>query len=448
MGSAVSKGVSRHRSGAGARTPFLLALLLVALVRPAEAQTLYVRAGSLVDVEHGLVLKDQLIRIEGERIAAVSPYAPPPAGSVLIDWSRYQLLPGLIDMHTHLADYGQSSNPAEPLLHSPQETVLKGVANARATLRAGFTTVHDVGCFRAFTDVALRDAINAGVVEGPRMSVVGAYITTPGGGGEVTGLSPDVAQPADMRVGVVRDENDTRLKVRSLFQHGVDGIKLIATGAVLALGTEPGRLELTEGEMRAAVLEAQGNGGFVVAHAHGAAGIKAAIRAGARVIEHASLIDDEGIALARRMGTALDMDIYNGDYIEEVGTREGWPADYLRKNRETTDAQREGFRKAVKAGVILSFGTDSGVYPHGENARQFAYMVKYGMTPMQAIQAATTTAARLLGWSRDVGSSSPGHYADLIAVEGDALADISLLTRVVAVMKGGRIVKTPYTSLH
>lgn len=439
----INETLARLTRPARSSACLFFALLQLALVAPAQAQTIYVRAGSLVDVERGVVLSDQLIRIEGERIAAVAPYAPPPAGSVVLDWSRYQLLPGLIDMHTHLADYGQSSNPAEPLLHSPQETVLKGVSNARSTLRAGFTTVHDVGCFRAFSDVALRDAINAGVVEGPRMSVVGAYITTPGGGGEVTGLAPDILLPADMRVGVVRDENDTRLKVRALFQRGVDGIKLIATGAVLALGTEPGRQELTEGEMRAAVVEAQGNGGFVVAHAHGAAGIKAAIRAGVRVIEHASLIDDEGIALAKRMGTALDMDIYNGDYIEAVGTRDGWPADYLRKNRETTDAQREAFRKAVKAGVTLAFGTDEGVYPYGDNARQFAYMVRYGMTPLQAIQAATTTAARLLGWSRDVGAASPGHYADLIAVEGDALKDVAVLTRVVAVMKGGHIVKAP-----
>jgi imidazolonepropionase-like amidohydrolase len=250
-----------------------------------------------------------------------------------------------------------------------------------------------------------------------------------------------VQLPADMRVGVVTGPEDVRLKVNQLFQRGVDSIKLIATGAVLAEGTEPGVQELSEEEMRAAVETAKANGGWVTAHAHGAAGIKAAIRAGVRAIEHASLIDDEGIALAKARGVFLDMDIYNGDYIEEVGTREGWPADHLRKNRETTDAQREGFRKAVKAGVKISFGTDAGVYPHGLNARQFKYMVRYGMTPMQAIQAATVTAAELLGWSADVGAVAPGHYADMVAVKADPIADIAALERVDHVMKGGVLVR-------
>jgi len=415
--------------------------LALFIAGPALADTSYVRAGRLVDSEKGVVLTDRLIRIEDGRVAAVTAYAPPPAGAVVVDWSDYTVLPGLIDMHTHLADWGQTSNVAEPLLHSAQEIAYVGARHARETLLAGFTTVHDVGCFRAFTDVALRDAINRGDVEGPRMSVVGAYITVPGGGGEVTGFAPDVQVPADMRVGVVTDPQDVRLKVNMLFQRGVDSIKLIATGAVLAEGTEPGVQELSEEEMRAAVETAKANGGWVTAHAHGADGIKAAIRAGVKSIEHASLIDDEGIALAKAKGVFLDMDVYNGDYIEEIGTKEGWPAGYLRKNRETTDAQREGFRKAVKAGVKVSFGTDAGVYPHGLNARQFKYMVRYGMTPMQAIQAATVTAADLLGWSADVGAVSPGHYADMIAVKADPIADISVLEHVDHVMKGGAIIR-------
>jgi imidazolonepropionase-like amidohydrolase len=351
------------------------------------------------------------------------------------------VLPGLIDLHTHLADAGQTSNPAEPLLHSAADVALIGARNARVTLRAGFTTVRDVGCFRAFTDVALKRAIDAGEVEGPRMTVAGAYITVPGGGGEVTGLAPDVRLPDDMRVGVVRDASETTLKARYLFQNGADFIKLIATGAVLALGTEPGQQELSEEEMRAAVAEAARHGSYAAAHAHGAEGIKAAIRAGVRSIEHASLIDAEGIRLARERGVYLDMDIYDGDYINEVGSAEQWPEDYLRKNRDTTDAQREGFRRAVQAGVKLGFGTDAGVYPHGLNARQFAYMVRYGMTPLQAIQSATTVAAELIGWSADVGAVSAGHYADLIAVEGDALADVRVLEHVAAVMKGGTLVR-------
>jgi imidazolonepropionase-like amidohydrolase len=408
---------------------------------PALAETSYVRAGRLIDTEKGAVLLDRLIRIEDGRVAAVTPYAPPPAGAALVDWSAYTVLPGLIDMHTHLADWGQTNNVAEPLLHSRQEMAYVGARNARVTLRAGFTTVHDVGCFRGLSDVALRDAINRGDVDGPRMNVVGAYITVPGGGGEVTGLAPDVTVPEDMRLGVVRDAADARLKVDYLFQHGVNSIKLIATGAVLAEGTEPGQIELSDDEMRAAVTAAAAHGSWATAHAHGAEGIKAAIRAGVRSIEHASLIDDEGIALAKAKGVFLDMDIYNGDYIEEVGTKEGWPAGYLRKNRETTDAQRAGFRKAVKARVKLIFGTDAGVYPHGGNARQFKYMVRYGMTPMQAIQAATIVSAELLRWSNDVGVIAPGRFADMVAVAADPLADISALERIDHVMKGGALVR-------
>jgi imidazolonepropionase-like amidohydrolase len=419
------------------------ALLLagVVLAAPGFAQTSYVRAGRFVDTETGVVLTDRLIRIENGRVAAVTAYAAVPAGAAVTDWSAYTVIPGLIDMHTHLADWGQTSNVAEPLLHSAQEIAYVGLHNARVTLRAGFTTVHDVGCFRGLSDVALRDAIDRGDVEGPRMNVVGAYITVPGGGGEVTGLAPDVKIPEEMRMGVESSANEARLKVNYLYQHGVNSTKLIVTGAVLAEGTEPGRQEMSEEEIRAAVDAAKANGSWATAHAHGAEGIKAAIRGGVRSVEHASLIDDEGIAMAKARGIYLVMDIYNGDYIEEVGTKEGWPAGYLRKNRETTDAQRENFRKAVKAGVKVSFGTDAGVYPHGENARQFKYMVRYGMTAMQAIQAATVVAAEQLEWSKDVGALSPGHYADMVAVKADPLADISALEHVDHVMKGGVLVR-------
>jgi imidazolonepropionase-like amidohydrolase len=347
-------------------------------------------------------------------------------------------------MHTHVADgFAGSEDPAESLKHSAAETVLKGADTARVTLEAGFTSVRDVGVYRGLNDVALRNAIDAGWVPGPRMKVAGAYITVPGGGGAVTGASPDVGIPADFRLGEVRNADEAREKVRYLFQHGADFIKLIATGAVLAIGSEPGQLELTEAEMKAACDEAKLRGSYCIAHAHGAEGIKAAIRAGARSIEHASLIDDEGIALAKARGVWLDMDIFDGDWIDEEGRRAGWPAEYMRKNIDTTELQRQGFRKAVKAGVKLSFGTDAGVYPHGMNARQFAYMVRYGMTPMQAIQSATTVAAELMGTSKDVGSLSPGHYGDMIAVSGDPLADVGVLTRVEGVIKGGKVVKAP-----
>jgi imidazolonepropionase-like amidohydrolase len=415
------------------------AMLLGAL--PAQAGRIeYVRAGKLIDVLAGRVLTDQIIRIEDDRIVSVGPWKGAPKDGPVIDWSGKTVLPGLIDMHTHLADFADS-NPGSILMHSAAESALRGAENARVTLRAGFTTVHDVGCYRGLTDVALRDAINAGWVPGPRMNVVGAYITVPGGGGDITGYAPDVPIPPDMRYGVIRNAEEAREKVRFLFQRHVDTIKLIASGAVLAMGSEPGRLELSEDEIRAAVAEATENGSYATAHAHGAAAIKAAIRAGVRSIEHASLIDAEGIAMAKARGVWLVMDIYNGDYIDTEGRRLGWPAEYLRKNLETTQAQREGFRAAVQAGVKVAFGTDAGVYPHGDNAKQFAYMVRWGMTPMQAIQAATSVAAELLRWEKDVGAVAPGRFADLVAVDGDPLADIRVLEHVAVVMKGGEVVR-------
>ena len=402
----------------------------------------YVRAGRLIEPEKGAVLEDQLITIKNRRVSAIGPWAQAPSDGPLTDWSAYTVLPGLIDMHVHLADAEQSSNVAEPLLHSVADIAYLGAANARKTLEAGFTTVHDVGTFRALSDVSLRNAINKGLIPGPRLNVVGAYITGAGGGGEVnSALAPDVEVPADMRAGVVKDANDARLKVIWLLSRGADSIKLIATGAVLVAGGGVGIQELTDEEMKAAVDAAKSRGSWVTAHANSAEGIKAAIRAGVKSIEHASLIDDEGIALAKKNGVYLDMDIYCGDYIDKEGTAQGWHPDMLHKNRETTEVQREGFRKAVKAGVKMTFGTDAGVFPHGLNARQFKYMVRYGMTPMQAIQSATTTAAELLGWEKDVGSLTPGHYADMVAVSGDPLKDISELEHIDGVIKGGELVR-------
>lgn len=408
---------------------------------PALAETVYVHVGHLIDPSAGKVQGDTLIRVDDGRVSAIAPWTTPPAGAKVVDWSGLWVLPGLIDCHVHLADVEQSNNVAEPLLHSAEEIAYIGARNARTTLMAGFTTVHDVGSFRGLADVELRNAIDRGDVPGPRVSAVGAYITIPGGGGEVTGLAPDVTLPADMRMGVAATPAEVELKVNYLFQHGADSIKLIATGAVLAEGTEPGQQELSEEMMAAAVKVAKARGSWVTAHAHGAEGIKSAIRAGVRGIEHASLIDDEGIAMAKARGTFLDMDIYDGDFIAQVGRHDGWPEAMLRKNDETTEAQRQGFAKAVKAGVKLPFGTDAGVYPHGLNARQLRYMVRYGMTPMQAIQSATTVAAEFLGMSKDVGALTPGHYADMVAVNVDPLADITALERIGHVMKGGEVVR-------
>lgn len=420
-----------------------LALLAGVVSLPAAAQTLDVRAGRLIDPASGQVLSDRRIRIVDGRIAAVEPWQATAMDAEVVDWSGFTVLPGLIDLHTHIADgaIGNNSDPADPLKHSEAATILKGVAAARTMLRSGFTTVRDVGVYRGLTDVALRDAIAAGHVEGPRMFVAGGYITTPGGGGDLDALAADVPVPDGFRVGVVRNASEARDRARLLLDRGADFIKLIATGAVLALGSEPGSLELSPDEMKAACDEASLRGKYCIAHAHGAEGIKAAIRAGARTIEHASYLDAQGLALAKAKGVWLDMDIFNGDFIEEVGTKEGGPAEYLRKNRETTDIQRRGFAAAVKAGAKLTFGTDAGVYPYGMGARQFTYMVRYGMTPLQAIRSATSEAAKALGQDRELGSLAPGAWGDLVAVRGDPLHDVSILERVDGVIKQGRIAR-------
>ena len=423
---------------------FLLFFAITALgAASSAAQTTDVHAGRLIDPAAGKVLTDQRIRIVDGKIASVVPWRDAD-GPAAIDWSGETVLPGLIDLHTHLADGAidpNESDPAAPLKRSEARTILMGAKAASIELRSGFTTVRDVGVYRGLTDIALRDSINAGEVEGPRMFVAGGYITTPGGGGEIDALAPDIPLPETFRIGEVHNPADARDRARYLLDHGADFIKLIATGAVLAIGSEPGALELSPEEMKAACDEAKLRGSYCIAHAHGAEGIKAAIRAGVRTIEHASYLDAEGIALAKSHAVWLDMDIYNGDYINEVGTRQHWPAEYLRKNIETTDVQRRGFAAAVKAGAKMTFGTDAGVYPYGLGARQFAYMVRYGMTPMQAIQAATTEASRALRMEGQVGSVASGAYGDLIAVRGDPLSDIRVLEHVDAVVKEGRLVR-------
>ena len=424
-------------------TPILasLAVLFTFLPTAAIASDQYIATGKLVDVRAGAVLANQCISITDDRITAVAPCGATPKGAKRVDWSAFTVLPGFIDLHTHLADAGQSADLALPIKTSPAATALLGANNARLTLEAGFTAVRDVGTYRGLTDIALRDAINAGHVPGPRMFVAGAYITLPKGGGELNGVVPNDQLPADMRLGIASTPEEAAVRTAFLIEQGADFIKTIATGAVLAIGTEPGEPELSEAQLRAVVQTAKAKGKFVTAHAHGAVGIKNAIRAGVRSIEHASLIDDEALAIAKASGTWLVMDIYNGDYIDDIGTREKWPEEYLRKNRETTDIQRARFTQAVKMGVNIAYGTDSGVYPHGQNGRQFAYMVRHGMTPMQAIQSATIRAAELLGKDDALGSIAPGRLADLVAVDGDPLQDIRVLENVAHVMQGGNTVR-------
>jgi imidazolonepropionase-like amidohydrolase len=409
----------------------------------AVAETVDVHAGRVIDPASGKVLTDQRIRLIDGKFAGIMPWRAGD-GAGAIDWSGYTVLPGLIDLHTHLADGAidpNESDPAAPLKHSESDTILKGAKAASIELRSGFTTVRDVGVYRGLTDIALRDAINAGEVEGPRMYVAGGYITVPGGGGEINALAADVPVPEAFRMGEVRTPAEARDRARFFLDRGADFIKLIATGAVLAIGGIPGALELSPEEMKAACDEAKEHGSYCIAHAHGAEGIKAAIRAGVRTIEHASYLDAEGIELAKKYGVWLDMDIYNGDWINDVGVKQHWPAEYLRKNVETTDIQRRGFAAAVKAGAKMTFGTDAGVYMYGLGARQFAYMVRYGMTPLQAIQSATTEAAKALRKEGQVGTLSPGAWGDLIAVKGDPLTDIRTLEHVEGVIKEGKLVR-------
>lgn len=432
--------------GAGLQSvtqPIFLVLAAALSLAPSAllANDIYLEAGRLVDVQAGNVLMGQCISITDDKITAIASCGPTPKGAERVDWSGFTVLPGLIDLHTHLADAGQSADLGLPLKTSPAATALIGAHNARLTLEAGFTTVRDVGTYRGLTDIALRDAINAGHVPGPRMFVAGAYITIPKGGGELNGVIPNDRLPSDMRLGVASTPEEAAAKTAFLIEQGADFIKTIATGAVLAIGTEPGEPEITEDQLRAVVETARAKGVFVTAHAHGAVGIKNALRAGVRSIEHASLIDDDALAMAKASGTWLVMDIYNGDYIDDIGTKEGWPEEYLRKNRETTDVQRVGFMKAVKRGVKLAYGTDSGVYPHGQNAKQFAYMVRYGMTPMQAIQSATIRAAELLGKEKMLGAIAAGRFADLVAVKENPLTNIAALEHIALVMKDGKIVR-------
>lgn len=402
-----------------------------------------VRPDLVLDVVTGELLAERAVVVDGDRIAGVVAAGDAPAeGPVFVDLPGQTVLPGLIDCHTHLVGEPDSGHGyADLLARTGAQEALSGVRNARDTLLAGFTTVRDVGTYRAFVDVALRDAIDQGWVPGPRMLAAGAYVTCSGGGGELTGLAPDVdaVLPYEFRVGVADSVDEIRRAVRRVLHGGADFVKLIATGAVMAAGGVPGAPELTEEQIRAAVEEAALSGADVAAHAHGAEGIKRAVRGGVRSIEHGSLMDDESIQMMAAAGTFLVADVYNGDYIAETGRAQGWRAEVLEKNDQTTGAQREGFAKCLAADVRIAFGTDSGIYPHGLNARQFAYQVRCGQSPLGAIQSATIHAAELIRWEGRVGQIAPGCLADLIAVPGNPLQDIRRLENPALVMKDGVI---------
>jgi imidazolonepropionase-like amidohydrolase len=401
-------------------------------------------ADAVFDVIAGASRSGLAVVVEDDRIASLVPAGDAPDAERRIELAGHTVVPGLIDVHAHLIgllDDGRGY--ASLVTRSEAQEVLTGVRNARDTVMAGFTTVRDVGTFRAFADVALRDAIEAGWTAGPRMQCAGAYVTCPGGGGDITGLAPDVDEvvPRQLRFGVTSGVDQMRATVRQILRSGADFIKIIATGAVLTSGTNPGVPEFTEAEIRAAVEETELAGTFVAAHAHGAEGIKRAVRAGVRSIEHGSLMDDEAIELMAEHGTYLVADMYDGDYMLEQGPRLGYSAEVLRKTIMTNDAQREGFVKCVKAGVRIAHGTDSGIFPHADAAKNLAYYVRFGLTPAEAVRSATRTAAELMGWQDRVGAVEAGLFADLIAVPGDPGEDVRILEDVPFVMKGGVVLK-------
>ncbi len=415
-----------------------------------DSGTIALRCGQLIDGVSAFAHDDMLVVIRDGRIASVTHGASPGMAAAahvpVLDLSEYTCLPGLIDMHTHLTDRPEDTADLTTVFtRSDEETFRIGAENAAATVLAGFTTVRNVGTYKFGDDYALRDAINRGRIVGPRMQASGPYLTIAHGGGDL--YVPGYKEPpgaARFHMGVAKGPEEFRQRAQDLVNAGSDVLKVIASGAVLAYGGVPGAPEMTQEEIAAVVEVAHASGKKVAAHAHGAQSILMAIDAGVDTVEHASYLDDAGIAAALKRGNvALSMDVYNGDYIDTEGRKQKWPEEFLRKNVETTEVQRQGFTKAVQAGVPIVFGTDAAVYPHGLNARQFPIMVKRGMSPMQAIRSATEVAAHYMGWDADVGTIEPKKFGDVIAVRGSPLYDIRVLQDVVAVVKGGLVLKLP-----
>jgi imidazolonepropionase-like amidohydrolase len=401
-----------------------------------------IKAGRLIDTRTGAVVNNAFILIENDKITAVGPNITIPAEIQVIDLKDKTVLPGLIDCHTHMTS--QPGNYYEDIFRkSPIDVAVTAHIYAKRTLEAGFTTVRDVGAGE-FIDVALRNAINRGDVIGPRMQVATLTVGATGGHGDTNGFSPYLK--FGNFSGLADGVDEIRKLIRFEIKNGADLIKMLATAGVLSEEESVGAPQFSQEEMNVIVEEAKMWGKRVAAHAHGAEGIKRAVRAGVTSIEHGSLIDDEGIRMMKERGTYLVADIYNDDYILAEFSKLGYPDKIIEKERLVGRTQRENFQKAAKAGVRIAFGTDAGVYPHGMNGKQFAHMVKWGLTPTQAIQAATLNAADLLGWNDKVGVIAPGAFADIIAVEGDPLKDVTELERVKFVMKGGVVYKNESTT--
>ncbi len=392
----------------------------------------------MLDVKTGKTLTGQTIVTQGDKITSVGAEAQVPAGATVIELPNATVLPGLIDAHTHITftpNFGYSR-----LAISVPREALTGARNAKVTLEAGFTTIRNVGA-SGYADVALRDAVNAGDVPGPRMLVSGPALSITGGHCDNNLLPFDYHATNG---GVADGVEAVQHKTREIIKYGADLIKVCATGGVLSKGDNPQHSQYTLDEMKAIVTDAHRLGRKVAAHAHGAEGIRWASMAGVDSIEHGSYIDDAAIAEMKKNGTYLVPTLYLMDWFFENAEKIGTPPDLIAKGREVMPAARKNVARAFAAGVKVGFGTDAAVYPHGLNAHEFAVMVKLGLTPLQAIQSATINDADLLGWSDKIGTIEPGKWADIIAVDGDPLADVTTLERVKFVMKGGEVVKNDY----
>ena len=412
-----------------------VAALTYVLSNDAAAQSLVIKGANILDVVTGDLIEDHLIVVKDGRIERVGParLTDLPKGLEVVDLQGHTVLPGLIDMHVHLTS-GGGYHGYESLKLTDERRAILGVVHAETTLLAGFTTVRNVGA-ESFGDVALRDAINDGDIPGPRMLVSGPPIGITGGHCSDNNLLPP--EYGITGEGVADGPWAARTAVRTNIKYGADLIKTCSTGGVMSKGTKVGAPQYTIEELTALVDEAHSRGLKVASHAHGAEGIINALIAGADTIEHASFIDDEGIALSIERGAALSMDIYVTEYILGEGASAGILEESLEKERKTGATQRSNFTKAVNAGATIVFGSDAGVYPHGQNAKQFSRMTRFGMTPLQAIQSATITAAEVLGLGYDVGQIKAGYAADFVAVKGNPLENIELLAEPAAVIKGG-----------